>query len=74
MTATVNVGLGARSYDILIGNGLLDQSGECIAPLLGGRRPVIITDEDVARTQLSRLTAALGSDCRVIVLPSTGAS
>lgn len=70
MTAIVNVGLGARSYDILIGNGLLDRPDTCITPLLGGRAPVIITDEEVAKTQLPRLTAALGNDCRVITLPA----
>ena len=37
MKATVNVGLGVRSYDILIGNGLLDRADDCIAPVLAGR-------------------------------------
>jgi len=70
MTATVNVGLGARSYDILIDNGLLDRAGACISPLLGGRRPIVITDEAVAQAQLPRLAAALGDDCHAIILPA----
>ncbi|MEY3906443.1 MAG: hypothetical protein RIR59_1266 [Pseudomonadota bacterium] len=70
MTATVNVALGARSYDILIGNGLIDTADRCIAPLLAGRRPIIITDTHVADTQLHRMTAALGADCHAIILPA----
>lgn len=70
MKATVNVGLGARSYDILIGNGLLDRADHCIAPILAGRPPIIITDDVVATTQLPRLQKAFGKDCRTIILPS----
>lgn len=70
MKATVNVGLGARSYDILIGNGLLDRADHCIAPVLAGRPPIIITDETVARTQLPRLQKAFGKDSRSIILPA----
>lgn len=70
MKATVNVGLGARSYDILIGNGLLDRADHCIAPILAGRPPIIITDETVAGTQLPRLQRAFGKDIRTIILPA----
>lgn len=70
MKATVNVGLGARSYDILIGNGLLDRADHCIAPILAGRPPIIITDNVVSECQLSRLQNAFGKECRTIVLPS----
>ncbi|RJT21133.1 3-dehydroquinate synthase [Chakrabartia godavariana] len=70
MKATVNVGLGARSYDILIGNGLLDRADHSIAPVLAGRPPIIVTDETVAKSQLPRLEKALGKDCRSIILPA----
>lgn len=70
MTTTVNVGLGARSYDIVIGTGLIDQADRSIAPLLAGRRPIIITDEQVAATQLPRLQRVLGADCQAIILPA----
>ncbi|MFM8500171.1 MAG: 3-dehydroquinate synthase [Chakrabartia sp.] len=70
MTTTVNVGLGARSYDILIGTGLIDQADSCISPFLAGRRPIIITDDQVAATQLPRLERALGADCQTLILPS----
>src|SRR5262245_21750300 len=45
---TVNVPLGERSYDILIGNGLLGQLGEECAKLGLGKRCAIITDRHVA--------------------------
>lgn len=70
MTTTVNVGLGARSYDILIGTGLIDQADSRISPFLAGRRPIIITDDQVATTQLPRLERALGADCQTLILPS----
>ena len=70
MKATVNVGLGVRSYDILIGNGLLDRADHCIAPVLAGRPPSIITDETVAKTQLPRLQSAFGNEARTIILPA----
>lgn len=70
MTTTVNVGLGARSYNILIGTGLIDQADSCISPFLAGRRPIIITDDQVATTQLPRLERALGADCQTLILPS----
>lgn len=70
MTARVSVGLGARSYDILIGDGLIDQGHSCIVPLLSCRRPIIITDENVAATQLPRLQRALGPESHAIVLPA----
>ncbi|MFM7028818.1 MAG: 3-dehydroquinate synthase [Chakrabartia sp.] len=70
MTDIVKVGLGARSYDILIGNGLLDAAGSAITPLLNDRRPIIVTDSEVAQTQLPRLQKALGGDGKAIILPA----
>lgn len=74
MTQTLTVGLGARSYDIHIAAGALDAADRLIGPMLKGRRPVIVTDTHVAETQLSRLQAALGSDCATLVLPAGEAS
>ncbi|HLI11054.1 MAG TPA: 3-dehydroquinate synthase [Alphaproteobacteria bacterium] len=56
----IAVTLGARGYDILVGNGLLDAAGELIAPVLSRPRVVVVTDENVARHHLARLRAALG--------------
>lgn len=74
MTQTLTLGLGARSYDIHIAAGALDAADRLIAPLLKGRRPVIVTDSHVATTQLPRLEAALGADCATLVLPAGEAS
>lgn len=55
---TVPVSLGERSYDILIGKGLIERAGEEIARRLKDVRVAIVTDENVASAHLERLTAA----------------
>ncbi len=56
---TVRVDLGARSYDVRIGQGLLDRAGEEIVALAGKRRVAILTDETVAGLHLPALQASL---------------
>jgi 3-dehydroquinate synthase len=58
----VEVGLGARAYDILIGPGLLARVGAEIARRLPGARLAIVTDENVAAAHLDRVTASLERD------------
>ncbi|MDY8107834.1 3-dehydroquinate synthase [Fulvimarina sp. 2208YS6-2-32] len=70
---TIRVALGERSYDIVIGPGLVDEVGPRIAALLPGARAAIVTDENVARLHLERLTLSLdaaGVEHRAIVLPA----
>ena len=55
---TVRVELGPRSYDVLVGAGLVEQAGRHMAPLLPGRSAVVVTDRVVAEHYLD---AALGS-------------
>ena len=55
--ATVPVALGARSYEVRIGPGLIDAAGAQIAPLLARRKVAVITDETVAALHLLRLAA-----------------
>ncbi|MGK8639014.1 3-dehydroquinate synthase [Brucella anthropi] len=55
---TVPVSLGDRSYDILIGKGLVDRAGEELAKRLKGVRVAVVTDENVAKAHLERLTAS----------------
>ncbi|MCE7027690.1 3-dehydroquinate synthase [Jiella avicenniae] len=57
----VEVSLGSRSYDIVIGEGLIDRAGAEIAAVLPGIRAVVLTDETVARLHLTRLEIALQS-------------
>ncbi|WP_026620223.1 3-dehydroquinate synthase [Ensifer sp. WSM1721] len=55
----VRVNLGDRSYDILIGPGLIAAAGREIAARLNGRKMAVITDENVAPRYLEPLMASL---------------
>ncbi len=55
---TVRVELGPRSYDVVVGAGLVQEAGRHMAPLLPGRSAVVVTDRVVAEHYLD---AALGS-------------
>ena len=55
----VKVALGARSYDILIADGLLDRAGEHLAPLARDGRLIVVSDETVWRAQGRRLIDGL---------------
>jgi 3-dehydroquinate synthase len=59
---TVPVELGARSYQVRIGRGLLSRAGAEIAPLLRRKRVAIVTDETVAAEHLATLIAALQAE------------
>lgn len=70
---TVRVELGDRSYDILIGAGLVESAGAEIASRMNGRRTAIITDENVGAAHLETLTASLdaaGFETDALVLPA----
>lgn len=60
-TVTVEVGLGDRAYDILIGPGLLGRAGETVSARLPGTRVAIVTDENVATSHLETLKSGLES-------------
>ena len=69
----VSVSLGTRTYDIHIGENLLEETGRHIAPLLNRPFTVIVTDENVARFHLKTLEASLagaGIKSASIILPS----
>lgn len=69
---TVRVGLAARSYDVLIGNGLLDRAADRLAPLARGSRLLVVTDETVWRLFGRRLQIALGEIEAVPILVPPG--
>src|ERR1700761_3020867 len=73
---TVEVGLGDRSYGIVIGRDLLGSLGARIAALRPGVKVVIVSDETVARLHLADAEAALSAAgvqaARVIVAPGEG--
>jgi 3-dehydroquinate synthase len=56
---TVAVALGDRSYDIVIGRGVLASLGARIAALRPGTKVHIVTDENVAHLHLGATKAAL---------------
>ena len=58
-TETVHVSLGDRSYDILIGSGLIARAGQEIAARLPGIRAAVVTDENLAKLHLPSLLNAL---------------
>ncbi|MEI9412752.1 3-dehydroquinate synthase [Mesorhizobium salmacidum] len=69
---TVEVGLGDRAYDILIGSGLLSRAGAEISRRLPGTRAAVVTDENVAAAHLDGLKAGLergGIQSAVITMP-----
>jgi 3-dehydroquinate synthase len=70
---TVAVALGAHSYDIVIGRGVLASLGKRIAALRPGAKAFIVTDENVASYLLAGAEAALAradvAASRVIVPP-----
>ena len=73
MSRTVPVGLGDRAYDVVVGEGLLDQAGVHLAPFLKQGRTAIVSDETVWALHGQRLTAALaaaGISSQAIVVPA----
>jgi 3-dehydroquinate synthase len=57
----VDVALGERTYDILIGRDILASLGERIARLRPGARTAIVTDRNVARYWLEKTEASLAA-------------
>ena len=55
----VPVALGARSYDVRIGPGLIGRAGAEIAPFLKRPRVAVVTDDTVAAHHLLALAEAL---------------
>lgn len=69
--STVTVDLGARSYDIIIGNDVLTRAGMLIKPHLKAPRVVIVTDETVEALHGEVLRAALpGIEAHMIIRPA----
>ena len=72
----VQVALGERGYEIVVGERILGKAGKHITPLIKTPKVLIVSDEIVARLYLHRLTNALEeagirSRC-VLVKPGEG--
>ena len=59
MSRTIRVGLAERSYDVVIGQDLIDGAGARIAPFAKGKRCAVVTDETVASLHGPRLVRSL---------------
>ena len=73
MTTHVDVALAGRSYEILIGKGLLAQAGGEIRTRFGARKLIVVTDETVASLHLASLTQSLTAaalDFGVVTVPA----
>ncbi|TMV13493.1 3-dehydroquinate synthase [Arenibacterium halophilum] len=72
-TNTVHVALGARSYDVQIGPGLIARAPDLMAPLLKRPRVAIVSDENVAARHLGALEQVLkdaGIKVDSLILPA----
>ena len=69
----VSVALGARSYEVRIGPGLIDRAGAEVLPLLRRRKVAVVTDATVGPLHLERLMASFagqGIDATALTLPA----
>lgn len=69
----LQVDIPGRSYEIVIGPGLLDAAGAHVQPFLKRRKLAIVTDETVAGLHLERLQDGLardGIDSVALALPA----
>ena len=76
-TCIVPVALGERSYDVVIGAGLIAQAGVHCAPFFKRPRTVIVTDETVAALHLDALKAGLSAEgiaAETVIVPPGEAS
>jgi 3-dehydroquinate synthase len=68
----LTVALGSRSYDIVIGSGLLVQAGALMAGVLHQKRVIVVSDETVAKLHLPAFIAgcaASGIKTESVILP-----
>ena len=73
----VPVHLGSTSYEILIGNSILQSAAEILREKLGRRQVLVVTDDCIAGLYLEPLQRSLDAadmSCESIVLPAGEAS
>jgi len=77
LVRSMRVGLGDRSYDIVIGPGLLNRAGTLIQKHVPAPKCAIISDETVAGLHMDTLIAGLGKHINVagtVIVPPGEAS
>ncbi len=68
----LTVDLGTRSYDILIGTGILEQIGSVLGKIGGGMRAIIITNPEIDKLYGDRARSSIkqaGFDVETIQIP-----
>jgi 3-dehydroquinate synthase len=73
VSAAIPVGLGARSYEVLVGPGLLAEAGVRIAPLARNHRLAVVSDANVWPLHGARLTHVLegaGLSVHSLIIPA----
>ena len=69
MSRVIRVELGAHSYDVQVGNGLLDSPQ--LAALVAGKQAFVLSDGNVAPLYLEQVRAALpGKQVHSLVIPA----
>ena len=61
----IRVGLGSRSYDVVVGEGVLDELGPRLAELGGFRRAALVTAPAIGRRYGERVRASLETHVEV---------
>ena len=70
--SAASVALGGRSYEVMIGAGLIDRAGRIVKPLLKRPQAAVVMDRTVANLHGERLLGALRSEgilVRAAVVP-----
>ncbi|MEL6784856.1 MAG: 3-dehydroquinate synthase [Pseudomonadota bacterium] len=73
LSNVINVDLGERSYEIVIGDGVVGEAGSRIAKMLPGARAVIVTDTNVDALHGDALRTGLtnaGIEHQTVVVPA----
>ena len=61
----VRIELGARSYDVVVGDNLIANAGALISEKIGRTKVFIVSDENVAAVHLENLKQSLADDASV---------
>ena len=72
MSRSIAVGLGARAYEVVVGEGLIDEAGARLRPFLKRARTAVVSDATVWGLHGGRLTAALdreGVEALPVIVP-----
>jgi 3-dehydroquinate synthase len=77
VTRAVEVGLGDRAYEVVIGEGLIASAGERLRPFVKRNRAAVVADETVMKLHGAALVAGLakaGVEAPMIAVPPGEAS